>query len=83
MVNGKRVDIPSYTVRTAQVITVADEQRKNPFIKKSLEERDPENIVGWLKFEKEKIAGTVVRLPNREDIKLPIQENLIVELYSK
>jgi small subunit ribosomal protein S4 len=82
-VNGKRVDIPSYTVKANQVITLAEEQRKNPLIKKSLEERDPENIAGWLKLEKEKIAGTVLRLPTREDITLPIQENLIVELYSK
>ncbi len=83
LVNGKRVDVPSYMVRASQVITLAEEQRKNPLVKKSLEERDPENIVGWLKIEKDKIAGTVLRLPTREDISLPIQENLIVELYSK
>lgn len=82
-VNGKRVDVPSYMVKANQVITLAEDQRKNPLIKKSLEERDPENIVGWLKLEKDKIAGTIVRLPTREDITLPIQENLIVELYSK
>ena len=83
LVDGKKVNIPSYLVKANQVIKLTDEQTKNPQIKKSLEERDPENIVGWLKLEKDKIAGTIVRLPKREDIRLPIQENLIVELYSK
>ncbi len=83
LVDGKKVNIPSYLVKVNQVIKLSDEQTKNPQIKKSLEERDPENIVGWLKLEKDKIAGTIVRLPKREDIRLPIQENLIVELYSK
>jgi small subunit ribosomal protein S4 len=83
LVNGKKVDIPSYLVKTNQEIKVSDKVKKNPEIKKSLEERDPEKIVGWLKLDKEKILGTVIRLPNREDITLPIQENLIVEFYSK
>lgn len=83
LVDSKKVDIPSYLVKVNQVINVVPEKKKNPLIKKSLEERDPENIVEWLKFDKENISGTVVRLPKREDITLPIQENLIVELYSK
>lgn len=83
LVDNKVVDIPSYLVKVNQEIKVVDAQKKNALIKKSLEERDPERIVGWLKFDKEKVAGTVVRLPKREDITLPIQENLIVELYSK
>lgn len=83
LVNGKKVDIPSYRVRANQEIKVVDNLKKNAHVKKSLEERNIENIVGWLKFDKEKITGTVLRLPTREDITLPIQENLIVELYSK
>jgi len=83
LIDGKKVDVPSYAVKVNQVIKVADAQKKNPLIKKALEERDPEKIVSWLKLDKENISGTVIRLPKREDITLPIQENLIVELYSK
>jgi small subunit ribosomal protein S4 len=83
LVDGKRIDIPSYQVKVNQVIKVDEDSKKNPHIKKSLEEHDPEKIVGWLKLDKENIAGTVLRLPKREDITLPIQENLIVEFYSK
>lgn len=82
-VNGKKMSIPSYMVKVDQVIKLVDAQKKNPFIKKALDERDPEKIVGWLKLDVEKITGTIVRSPKREDILMPIQENLIVELYSK
>lgn len=82
-VNGKRVDLPSYVVKTNQTISASAALRKNPQVMKSLEERDPEKIVGWLKLNREEITATVVRLPNREDITFPIQENLIVELFSK
>jgi small subunit ribosomal protein S4 len=83
LIDDKKVDIPSYMVKVNQVVKLVDGKKKNPLIKKSLEERDPEKVGGWLKFDPEKISGTVVRLPKREDITLPIQENLIVELYSK
>lgn len=83
LINGKKVDIPSYLVKVNQVIQLVERQKKNSLIKKSLEERDPERIVEWLKFDKENMIGTVVRLPKREDITQPIQENLIIELYSK
>jgi small subunit ribosomal protein S4 len=83
LVNDKKMDIPSYLVKPNEIIRVAESQRKNAMVKQSLEERDPEKMVGWLQLDKEKIAGTIMRLPKREDITLPIQENLIVELYSK
>ncbi|MGB3342119.1 MAG: 30S ribosomal protein S4 [bacterium] len=83
LVNDKKMDIPSYMVKDNQAIKLVDTQKKNPLVNKALEERDPERIVSWLKLDKEKITGTVVRSPKREDILLPIQENLIVELYSK
>jgi small subunit ribosomal protein S4 len=83
LVDDKKVNIPSYMVKVNESIKVVDSQKKNPQIKKSLEERDPEKIVNWLSLNKEEISGKVVRLPTREDILLPIQENLIVELYSK
>ncbi len=83
LVNGKKVDIPSYLVKVEQEIKLVDSQKKNPEIGKSLEERDLERIAGWLKIDKENITGKVLRFPKREDITLPIQESLVVEFYSK
>jgi len=82
-IDGKKVDIPSYMVRVNQKIQLVDSMKKNALVKKSLEERDPEKTVEWLKLDVENLSGTVVRMPKREDITLSIQENLIVELYSK
>lgn len=82
-VNGRKNSIPSYLVKVNQVISVVEGQKKNPLIRRALDERDPERIVPWLKLNKESLSGTVVRLPKREDITFPIQENLIVELFSK
>jgi len=83
LINGKKVDIPSYLVKPNQVISLSEQMRKNPFVKRSIEEREPEKITGWLKLDRENMTGTVIRLPKREDITIPLQENLIVELYSK
>lgn len=83
LVDGKVVDIPSYLLKPNQVVSLTEGMRKNPFVRRSLEERDPEKIVGWLKLNRENMTGTVIRLPKREEITFPIQENLIVELYSK
>jgi small subunit ribosomal protein S4 len=83
LVDGKKIDIPSYLVKTNQVISVAEKMRKNAIVKRALEERDPEKITGWLKLDKDNMRGTVLRLPKRSDITVPLQENLIVELYSK
>jgi small subunit ribosomal protein S4 len=83
LVNGKKVDIPSYLVKVDQEIKLVDKHKKNPEVVKSLEERDLEKIVAWLKIDKDKLTGTVVRYPKRDDITLPIQESLIIEFYSK
>ncbi|MGB9721081.1 MAG: 30S ribosomal protein S4 [bacterium] len=83
LVDGKKVDIPGYLVKPNQVISLTEKMRKNHFVKRALEERDPEKITGWLKLNKENMTGTILRLPKREDVTIPLQENLIVELYSK
>jgi len=83
LVNGKKVDIPSFLVKPNQTITITDALKKNSTVKKSLDERDPEKIVTWIKFDRNAVSGTIVRLPKREDITFPIQEHLIIELYSK
>jgi small subunit ribosomal protein S4 len=83
LINNKKVNIPSYSVKLNDEIKLADSQRKNPEVNKSLEERDLERIVSWLKIDKDNYIGNVLRYPTREDITLPIQESLIVEFYSK
>jgi len=83
LVDSKKVNIPSFLVKVNQVVKVSEALKNNPELKKSLEERDPEKIVSWLKLDKSNISGTVIRLPKREDITIPVQENLIIEFYSK
>jgi small subunit ribosomal protein S4 len=83
LVNGKRVDIPSFSVRAGDVISVRNGSAKNPAIAHALEEVKGRGVPDWLSFDAEKVAGRVVSLPTREQINLPVQEQLIVELYSK
>lgn len=83
LIDGKKVDIPSYLVKPNQVVSLSEQMRTNTFVKRALEERDPDKITGWLKLNRENMTGTILRLPKREDITIPLQENLIVELYSK
>ncbi len=83
LIDGKKVDIPSYLVKPNQVVSLSEQMRTNTFVKRALEERDPDKITGWLKLNRENMTGTILRLPKREDIAIPLQENLIVELYSK
>ena len=82
--NGKRVDIPSYTVRIGNVITI--KTKKEPMLKALKERRESLTdrlIPKWLEVDKEEFKAKVVDVPKKEDIGFPIQEQLIVELYSK
>ena len=83
-VNGKRVDIPSYLVSVGDVIEVCERSRSSVMFKRLLGE-DAVIIIPpqWLEREKNTLKGTVTRLPAREDIDFPVEEHLIVELYSK
>jgi small subunit ribosomal protein S4 len=83
LVNGKKVTIPSYQVRAEDVISILEKSRKNPFIRASVETARGRGVPDWLELDPENFTGKVVRQPTREDIKLPIQEQLIVELYSR
>jgi small subunit ribosomal protein S4 len=83
LVNGKKVDIPSFSVRAGDVVSVRGTSAKNAAIVHAMEEVKGRGIPDWLAFEGEKLAGRVVSLPTREQINLPVQEQLIVELYSK
>ena len=83
-VNGKRVDIPSYLVNVGDVIEVREKSRSSVQFKRLLGE---DAIVvtppQWLEKDKNSLKGTVIKMPVREDIDLPVEERLIVELYSK
>ena len=83
LINGKKVDIPSYSVRPGDVVAIRPTSQKNPTIAHAIEEVKGRGIPGWLTFDAGEQAGRVVSLPTREQINLPVQEQLIVELYSK
>ena len=82
-VNGRKVSIPSYRVSKSQVVAIKEKSRTNEQIKASVETARARGVPAWLDLTPETFSGAVVELPKREDIKLPIQEQLIVELYSK
>src|ERR687886_437757 len=83
LVNGKKVDIPSYSVKPGDVVTVLGRSQKNPTIEHAMEEVKGRGIPEWLSFDSNTITGRVNSMPTREQINLPVQEQLIVELYSK
>ncbi len=83
LVDGRKISIPSYQVKAGQALTVRESSRKNPFIRSSVETARGRGVPEWLELDAENVSGKVLRLPTREDIKLPIQEQLIVELYSR
>ncbi len=81
-VNGKKVNIPSYLVKAGDVITVREQSRSMERMKQ-LREGSDTLVPKWLTFDGENLTGTVIALPQRDDIDLSIQEHLIVELYSR
>jgi small subunit ribosomal protein S4 len=83
LVDGAKVDIPSLQVRSGQKVAVKPDSRKNDFIRASVETARGRGVPEWLELDAENFTGTMLRIPTREDIKLPIQEQLIVELYSR
>ena len=83
LINGRKVDIPSYSLKQGDLITVLGRSQKNPTLEHAMEEVKGRGIPAWLSFDPASIAGRVVSMPTREQINLPVQEQLIVELYSK
>lgn len=82
-VNGKRVDIPSYRVKAGDVIAVGEKFRDLLPIKEALISSERFEVPGWLEVDIEKLSGNVISLPSRDQISGDINEQLIVELYSK
>jgi small subunit ribosomal protein S4 len=83
LVNGKKVDVPSFSVRAGDLVSVRQSSAENASIQHAMEEVKGRGIPQWLEFDPAKLSGRVVSLPTREQINLPVQEQLIVELYSK
>jgi small subunit ribosomal protein S4 len=82
LVNGKKVDIPSYSLKSGDTVAVREGSRANTTIIHATEEVKGRGVPEWLSLEGE-MGGKVVSMPTREQINLPVQEQLIVELYSK
>uniref|UniRef100_A0A7C4MNF6 Small ribosomal subunit protein uS4 n=1 Tax=Desulfatirhabdium butyrativorans TaxID=340467 RepID=A0A7C4MNF6_9BACT len=83
LINGKKVDIPSYQVKPGDTIELREKSRNIQAIVESMDAVVRRGIPQWIEVRKENLSGTVKSLPTRDDITTPIQEQLIVELYSK
>ena len=83
LVNGKRVDIPSYRVRAGEKIEIVEKSKENPQIVRAIELTNQTGIVAWVDVEKDKKYGIFTKIPEREEVVIPVEERYIVELYSK
>lgn len=83
LVNGKCVNIPSYIVKAGDVISITEKAKSTQRYKDVLEVTGGRTVAGWLEADQENLTGTVKEIPNREQIDVPVNEMLIVELYSK
>ncbi len=83
LVNGRKVNIPSFLVGAGDVITINEKSRANAQIVENLEAIARRGVPSWLELDKDNFKASVKTLPNREELTMPIQEQLIVELYSK
>jgi len=83
LVNSRKVNIPSYQVAVDDVVSLKEKSRKNEVIIDNLEGVARRGVPGWLELDAPNFQGTVRSLPGREEVTMPIQEQLIVELYSK
>ncbi len=82
-VNGRKVNVPSYQVNAGAVVAIKDKSRSNPLIQTAVETAKGRGGPAWLELNAAEFQGKVVALPKREDVALPVNEKLIVELYSK
>mgnify|MGYP001059835979 FL=1 len=82
-VDGKKVDIPSYLLRAGEVVAIANKSKDSVKIKSVLEANSGRPVPAWLDLNREALEAKVVNLPAREEIDAPVEEQLIVEFYSK
>ena len=83
LVDGKRLDIPSYTLKAGQKIELKEKTKNNPQVARSLDLSTQSGIVAWVDVDRDKKFGIFTRYPQRDEVVIPIEERLIVELYSK
>ena len=83
LVNGKKLDIPSYRVRPGQKIEIRESSKSNVQITRALELTNQTGLAPWVDIDADKKFGIFTRLPEREEVVIPVEERLIVELYSK
>ncbi|APW65526.1 MULTISPECIES: 30S ribosomal protein S4 [Arcobacteraceae] len=83
LVDGKKVDIPSYVVKPGQKIEIKEKSKSNPQVVRALELTNQTGIVDWVDVDTAKAFGIFTRVPTREEVVIPVEERLIVELYSK
>ena len=83
LVDGKRVNIPSYRVKPGQKIEVRDKSKNNPQILRAMELTRQTGMAPWVDVDEAKLFGIFTRVPEREEVVIPVEERLIVELYSK
>jgi small subunit ribosomal protein S4 len=83
LVDGKKVDIPSYVVKAGQKIEIKEKSKSNPQVLRALELTNQTGMVEWVDVDKDKVFGIFTRIPTREEVVIPVEERLIVELYSK
>ena len=82
-INGKKVNIPSYLVRVRDIIQVREGSQKMARINEALAAVDRGGVPQWIQLDTENFRAAIAQLPSREDVTLPIREQLIIELYSK
>jgi small subunit ribosomal protein S4 len=83
LVNGKKVNIPSFQVSPGDVVSLKEKSKTNASFNENLEAVARRGVPSWLELDKDNHKATVKAMPNREELTMPIQEQLIVELYSK
>ena len=83
LVNGRKVSAPSFQVRVGQDVALHEGLRANTLVNEALDTAQGRGVPPWLELDAENYRGKVISQPTREDIRLPIQEQLIVELYSR
>ena len=83
LVDGKKVNIPSYIVKPGQKIEIKEKSKSNPQVVRALELTAQTGLVDWIEVDKDKVFGIFTRIPARDEVVIPVEERLIVELYSK
>ncbi len=82
-VNGRKVDIASYQTSVGDIVAVREHRKNKPVFKQIIEDREQQGVVDWLEVNHEKLEGKIIRLPQRDEIDVPVTEHFIVELYSR